>query len=247
MAKKKSEQQPSRSAQKGAERKAAPPEVAEEDAPESSRDEDAEEERGEGEEVEGSEGSEAEGLREGDDLLVAAREGKLGAAGDALVKKLDGDAEGAEGEEGEEDGAAPAQLGAERYVLAGFFAAGMLGAYILGKFIHGVWDYLANKDWFSQALPRVASVGDDEKTTISLVIGGIAALILVLRTYRKPDVRTWTDDVAGELTKVKWPTKKEVYNSTVVVIAASAIATIYLAMLDRLWGFITNLIYGDGS
>jgi preprotein translocase subunit SecE len=246
MAKKKSEQQPSGSAQKGAERKAAPPEVAEEDAPESSRDEDEGSEGDEGDEGEGTEAEGGEGLREGDDLLVAAREGKLGAAGDALVKKLDGDVEGAEGEEGEE-GAAPAQLGAERYVLAGFFATGMLGAYILGKFIHGVWDYLANKDWFSQALPRVASVGDDEKTTISLVIGGIAALILVLRTYRKPDVRTWTDDVAGELTKVKWPTKKEVYNSTVVVIAASAIATIYLAMLDRLWGFITNLIYGDGS
>lgn len=235
MAKKKSEKQPSRGAQKGAERKAAPPEVAEEerDAPEESSSE------GEGAEAEG----EGEGLREGDDLLVAAREGKLGAAGDALAEAAGGDVEA----EGEEEGAAPAQLGTERYVLAGFFAAGMLGAYILGKFVHGVWDYLSNKDWFSQTLPRLASVGDDEKTTISLVIGGIAALILVLRTYRKPDVRTWTDDVAGELTKVKWPTKKEVYNSTVVVIAASAIATIYLAMLDRLWGFITNLIYGDGS
>jgi preprotein translocase subunit SecE len=242
MAKKKSEKQPSVDLQKGTERKAATPKVAEEerDAPESSP-EDQGDEGDEGDE--GSEEREGEGLREGDDLLVAAREGKLGAAGDALVEKLDGDAEAAEGEEG----STPAQLGAERYVLAGFFAAGMLGAYILGKFIHGVWDYLANKDWFAQTLPRVASIGDDEKTTISLVIGGIAALILVLRTYRKPDVRTWTDDVAGELTKVKWPTKKEVYNSTVVVIAASAIATIYLAMLDRLWGFITNLIYGDGS
>jgi preprotein translocase subunit SecE len=242
MAKKKSEKQPSRSAPEGADRKAAPPEVAEEerDAPESSPDEEG---------AEKSEGAEeGEGLREGEDLLVAAREGKLGAAGDALVKATGGDVEGSELAEGEEDeGSAPAQLGAERYVLAGFFAAGMLGAYILGKFIHGVWAYLANKDFFSQALPRLASIGDDEKGTISLVIGGIAALIIVLRTYRKPDVRTWTDDVAGELTKVKWPTKKEVYNSTVVVIAASAIATIYLAMLDRLWGFITNLIYGDGS
>lgn len=240
MAKKKSEKQPSRGPEKGAERKAAPPEVAEEerDEPKSESESSRENEGAEGDEREDDE------LREGDDLLVAAREGKLGAAGDALAEKLDGDVE-ATGEEGE--GGAAAQLGAERYVLAGFFAAGMLGAYILGKFVHGVWDYLANKDWFAQSLPRVASVGDDEKTTISLVIGGIAALILVLRTYRKPDVRAWTDDVAGELTKVKWPTKKEVYNSTVVVIAASAIATIYLAMLDRLWGFITNLIYGDGS
>lgn len=149
--------------------------------------------------------------------------------------------------EGSEEGASPAQLGTERYVLAGFFAAGMIAAYVFGKFIHGVWVYLSNKDWFSQSLPTLAAVGDDEKTSISLVVGAVAALITVLRTYRRPDVRTWSDDVAGELAKVKWPDRKEVYNATVVVIAASAIATIYLALLDRLWGFITNLIYGDGS
>lgn len=149
--------------------------------------------------------------------------------------------------EGGDEGASPAQLGTERYVLAGFFAAGMLGAYIFGKFVHGVWAYLANKDWFSQALPTLTAVGDEEKTSISLVLGAVVALVTVLRTYRRPDVRTWSDDVAGELAKVKWPDRKEVYNATLVVIAASAIATIYLALLDRLWGFVTNLIYGDGS
>jgi preprotein translocase subunit SecE len=143
--------------------------------------------------------------------------------------------------------AAAAQLGTERYVLAAFFATGMLCAYVLGKFVHGVWAAASNKDWLSQTLPRVAAVPDDEKTTIGFVIGAIAALILVLRTYRKPEVRAWSDEVASELAKVKWPSKKEVTNSTMVVIAASAVATVYLALLDRLWGFITNLVYGDGS
>lgn len=140
-----------------------------------------------------------------------------------------------------------AQLGVERYVLAAFFASAMLGAYVLGKFFHGVWAYASNKDWFSQTLPRIAAVTDDDKTTYSFIVGGIAAVLLVLRTYRKPEVRSWSDEVASELTKVKWPTKKDVTNATMVVIAASAVATIYLALLDRLWGFITNLVYGDGS
>ncbi len=185
-------------------------------------------------EDEGAEDSEegGENGEEGDDSEALAAAGQ-----DDASKEL----------EGSEDGASPAQLGTERYVLAGFFAAGMIAAYIFGKFIHGVWAYLSNKDWFSQALPSLTAVGDDEKTSISLVIGAIVALITVLRTFRRPDVRTWSDDVAGELAKVKWPDRKEVYNATVVVIAASAIATIYLALLDRLWGFITNLIYGDGS
>jgi preprotein translocase subunit SecE len=149
--------------------------------------------------------------------------------------------------EGEDDDAAAAQLGMDRYVLAAFFAGGMLLAFVLGRFVHGVWSTLSNKDWFSRALPALAGVADDDKTTWGTVLGAVVALIVVVRTYRKPDIRAWSDEVATELTKVKWPTKKEVSNSTIVVIAASAIATIYLMLLDRLWAFVTNLVYGDGS
>jgi len=147
----------------------------------------------------------------------------------------------------EEEEQAAAQLGSTRYVLAGFFAAGMIVAFVIGKIIHGVWSAVSNRDWFVNHLPRLAAVSDDEKTTIGMVIGGIVALVFVLRTYRKPEVRSWTDEVAAELNKVKWPTKKDVTNNTVVVIAASAVATVYLALLDRLWAFITNLVYGTGS
>src|SRR5215212_2546340 len=120
----------------------------------------------------------------------------------------DGEGEGQEEEEEEEEGAAT-QLGVQRYVLAAFFASGIVGAYILGK--------------------------------------AILAVVLVIRTYRKATVRVWADEVANELAKVKWPTRKEVSSSTMVVIAAGAIATIYLALLDRLWSFITDLLYGSGS
>jgi len=147
-----------------------------------------------------------------------------------------------------DDDDAPAnQLGVERYVMAAFFASGLLGAYILGKAIHGIWANFSNHAWFTNAVPSLAAVGDEEKMTIGMVIGGIVALVVVFRSYRRPDVRGWADDVAAELTKVKWPTKKDVINSTVVVIAASAVATIYLALLDRLWAFVTNLVYGTGS
>jgi preprotein translocase subunit SecE len=151
----------------------------------------------------------------------------------------------AEGDDSEEEAAG--QLGSQRYVLAGFFAAAMIGAYIVGRAIQTIWASLSNKDWFSTAVPRLAAVADDEKSTISLLIGAVIALVVVFRTYRKPEVRVWTDEVASELAKVKWPTRKEVWNSTVIVIAASTVATVYLALLDRLWAFITNIVYGDGS
>jgi preprotein translocase subunit SecE len=152
----------------------------------------------------------------------------------------------AEGE-GEELEQAAGQLGSERYVLAGFFVAGMLGAFVTGRAIQAIWTGVSNKDWFSTRVPRLAAVADEDKATISLLLGAVIALVVVIRTYRKPEVRTWTDEVASELAKVKWPTRKEVWNSTVIVIAASTVATVYLALLDRLWAFITNIVYGDGS
>lgn len=174
---------------------------------------------------------------------------------DALARTSspgDAPAEGAEAsEEGDdelsEDEVAAGQLGVERYVLAGFFTSGMLGAYVLGRFIQAVWTAAANKDWFSQSVPRLAAVADDDKGTYALVIGGLIALVTVIRTYRRPDVRAWTDEVASELSKVKWPSRKEVSNSTIIVIAASTVATVYLALLDRFWAFLTSLVYGDGS
>jgi len=154
--------------------------------------------------------------------------------------------EGEPVEEGD-DGPAAAQLGTGRYVLAAFFTAGILAAYILGQALHSVWATLSNKDWFSTALPLLASIPDEEKATYSTLLGAVIALVVVFRTYKRADVREWTDEVAAELTKVKWPTRKEVGSSTVIVIAVSVVATTYLALLDRFWGFVTNLVYGTGS
>jgi preprotein translocase subunit SecE len=153
-----------------------------------------------------------------------------------------------EGETAEdEEQQAAAQLGSDRYVLAGFFAAGMTGAYILGRAVEGLWINFANKDWFSQSLPRLAAVSDSDKGMYSIMFGGLVALVIVLRTYRKPDVREWADEVAAELQKVVWPSRKEVTSSTFIVIIASTVATLYLTLLDRLWAFVTNIVYGDGS
>jgi preprotein translocase subunit SecE len=161
-------------------------------------------------------------------------------------KETDGTEPSAEEEETDEEQAA-GQLGIQRYVLAAFFAAGILGAYVLGKLIHGVWGWAANKDWFHNTLPALAAFTDEQKSNFGTALGALLALFLVVRTYRKPNVRAWADEVANELSKVKWPTRKEVSNSTIVVIAAGAVATIYLALLDRLWSFVTDLFYGTGT
>ncbi len=188
---------------------------------------------------------------EGAEASLAEREpSDLDAAADESEEANDESQEGEQSEElaaGDSEDAVARQLGADRYVMAGFFAAAILGGYVLGKTIQTIWANLASRDWFNRALPSLSAVSEEGRATLSMVFGGIIALVLVLRTYRRPDVRTWTDDVASELMKVKWPTKKDVTNSTLVVIAASSFATLYLALLDRLWSFVTSIVYRTGS
>ena len=80
-----------------------------------------------------------------------------------------------------------------------------------------------------------------------MALGATIGGLIVLHYYRRPDVRQWADDVADEVSKVKWPTRKEVGNYTVIVIAGSALLTAYLTLLDRFWSFVTNLIYSTGA
>ncbi len=209
----------------------------EDDAEEGSSDAEGESPEGDDDEAQGEdpEGSAEKGL--------ARRSTGLEVGDD--VAAVVGD--GAEGEgEGEEQHAVQ-QMGVQRYVIAAFLTATMLGAYVLGLTVHGVWAWASNRDFFALRFPAAAAVADESKMTWGTVFGAVVAVAYAVRQYRNPEVRTWTDDVASELTKVKWPSKKEVTNSTIVVIAASAFAMVYLFLLDRLWGFVTSLIYGAGT
>lgn len=152
-----------------------------------------------------------------------------------------------EAEEDAEDDAEPAaaQLGATRYVMAGFFAASIAIAYVLGRTLAAIWARLSEARWFQTNMAALTRVGEEERAEITTVIGAIIAIGGAVYAYRRSDVRQWTDDVASELSKVSWPDKGEVTTSTVIVIVCSAFATVYLALLDRFWGFVTNLVYGS--
>jgi preprotein translocase subunit SecE len=138
----------------------------------------------------------------------------------------------------------PTQLGATRYVLAGFFATGIAVTFLVAKILVGTWNRLADNGWVARHAPFVSSIAEDDRATYTTLIGAVVGVTATIYAYRRPDVRAWTSEVAAELAKVSWPSKKEVTNSTIVVIAAGAFATVFLALLDRFWGFVTNLVYG---
>ena len=146
-------------------------------------------------------------------------------------------------EAGEEDPVA-GHVGVEKYVHAAFFAAGILAAFLGGKILLSVWNNLAEWPQAVRSMPFLIQYSEEERGTITLIIGAVLGVFLILRYYRRPAVRSWATSVAGELARVTWPSKDTVTNGTIVVLVAGAIATLYIALLDRLWGYLTNLVYG---
>jgi preprotein translocase subunit SecE len=139
---------------------------------------------------------------------------------------------------------AAGQMGVQRYVHASFFGAGILAAYLGGKIALSAWNSLSEWPAAVRSLPVLIEYTEDERASITLVIGAVLGLFLILRYYRRPSVRSWATDVASELSRVTWPNKDTVTNGTIVVLVAGAVATLYIALLDRLWGYLSNLIYG---
>jgi preprotein translocase subunit SecE len=81
---------------------------------------------------------------------------------------------------------------------------------------------------------------DESVATVAAVIAGVPTAGAL---YRHRPSYTLTHDVADELSKVTWPTRKETSSSTVVVVVASLIAAFVLFLFDTVWSAVTDLVY----
>ena len=129
--------------------------------------------------------------------------------------------------------AAPMQLGTRRFVYAAYFAGAIGVAFLLSKIGNLIWQRLESYK------PEVGDPRDDLLMPIAAVIGAAVAFYY----WRKASARQYAEEVASELAQVTWPTRQEVTNSTTVVIVATAFATIFFALMDRFWAFVTDLVY----
>ena len=79
------------------------------------------------------------------------------------------------------------------------------------------------------------------------VINGMALIVALtagIAMYRNERVHALANDVASELKKVTWPTRKETQAATLVVIVTVIVAAILLGGFDMIWSFLTDRIYG---
>jgi preprotein translocase subunit SecE len=177
----------------------------------------------------------------GDDE-VSSSEALATASDSALSEAETGELEAGDG--GDDDGEGASTLGSERYVHAAFFVAGILAAFVASKTVVLAWNSLAAWPAAVHAVPALVSYGEEQRDSIGLVAGAGIGTLTVIQAYRKENVRTWANEVAAELSKVTWPTREAVLNGTVVVVVASALATVYVTILDRIWSFLSTLVYG---
>ena len=162
-----------------------------------------------------------------------ARPAELALAGEAsALAKDDGDTQ--EQAEHEDEVLVPTQLGSQRFVFAAYFAGAIAIAFLLSKALGYAWLRLATYK------PQIGEPHDEVVMPVAGVIGALTAIYY----YRDQKTRTLAEEVASELGKVSWPSRDEVVNGTFVVIVTTLAATTYFALMDRFWGFVTNLVYG---
>jgi preprotein translocase subunit SecE len=131
--------------------------------------------------------------------------------------------------------ASPSQLGTRRFVYAAYFAGAIAVAFLMSKVLDYGWYRLAS--W----KPVVGEPKDEIVMALSALIGLGAALYYWYRTR----ARQLAEEVATEMGKVTWPSRTEVTNGTIVVIVTTIVSTIFFALMDKFWGFLTNLVYGS--
>jgi preprotein translocase subunit SecE len=80
------------------------------------------------------------------------------------------------------------------------------------------------------------------------LINGVSAAVALtagILLYRNDRVFSLATDVATELKKVTWPTRKETQAATLIVIVTVIISAIILGgVFDTVWSWLTDKIYG---
>jgi preprotein translocase subunit SecE len=84
---------------------------------------------------------------------------------------------------------------------------------------------------------------DEPNEVIATVASAAVGLGVAFGLYRNEKSHRLVSDVVAELSKVTWPSRKETYASTIVVVITSIIAAAIVGSFDFVWSAITDLLY----
>jgi preprotein translocase subunit SecE len=116
-------------------------------------------------------------------------------------------------------------MGPNKFIHLTFAVGILLAAFLLFKAGDWVWSYFAKPNEL-----LLQGVG----LAIAVVAGVVA--------YRNERIYAVVVDVTRELEKVAWPTRKETYYATIVVIVTVFISTVILSTFDAIWAFLAGKV-----
>ena len=117
-------------------------------------------------------------------------------------------------------------MGSNRWVHMMFAVGGLLLSFIVLKLVEWIWGY------FGKTNDLIA-------TAVAIGGGGLVAFL----AWRHQPTFTKAQEIALELKKVTWPTRKETSAATTVVIVTVIIAAALLGVFDLIWSWATGLLY----
>lgn len=124
-------------------------------------------------------------------------------------------------------------LGIERWVQFAFIGGALAAFWMLDHIVLATWEQVAD----------LANLSADPNPTYATAAAAILAIVGIVIAYKNPKINKFSNEVAAELSKVTWPTRKDTYAQTIVVVIVSVIAAIILGVFDAAWSSVTDLIY----
>jgi preprotein translocase subunit SecE len=120
-----------------------------------------------------------------------------------------------------------------KYVHVMFFSGALVIGWLFVRIVETVWTSL---NLTFAAVPSPSN-------WIVMLLGGGSSIGLTIYLWRHPRVNHLAVEIVNELSKVTWPTRKELSASTVVVIVISIIASVIIGLFDFFWWWASDLIY----
>ena len=96
---------------------------------------------------------------------------------------------------------------------------------------------------FDHVIIAIWEVFADSDGTIASAAAAILGIVVSAALYRNAKVNKFSFEVAEELARVKWPTREETWNQTMIVLVVSVVAAIILGVFDATWSKLSDLVY----
>ena len=117
-------------------------------------------------------------------------------------------------------------LGLQRWVQFAYIAGALALFWLFDHLIVAIWEIFADSDG-----------------TLATAGAAILAIVISSALYKHPKVNKFSNEVAAELARVKWPTREETWKQTLIVLVVSVVAAIILGVFDITWSKLSDLVY----